>query len=107
VLSTQAEVAVMQSVAAHFDDVQQTLQSMLSHLIREVESVRQDWQGRGGASFEQVSLAWARDQGRLLTALAETATAIRSAGAVYSATDDAASARLSVPPVSTAPTLPL
>jgi WXG100 family type VII secretion target len=106
VSSTQAEVAVMHSVAAHFDDVRQTLQSMLSRLIREVELVRQDWQGRGGASFEQVSLAWAGDQTRLLTALAETASAIRSAGAVYAATDDEASMRFSAP-VLPPTTLPL
>jgi WXG100 family type VII secretion target len=107
VSSTQAEIAVMQSVAAHFDDVAQTLQTMLSRLIGEVESVRQDWQGRGGTSFEQVSLAWAGDQARLLTALAETATAIRAAGTGYTATDDAASARLSVPSSLPPTSLPL
>jgi WXG100 family type VII secretion target len=95
VSTTQAEAAVMAQVASKFDDVQQSLQSTLSALMREVESVKQDWQGRGGASFDQVSRAWAEDQTRLLRALGETAGAIRTAGKVYSATDEGAAGRLS------------
>jgi WXG100 family type VII secretion target len=94
VSTTQAEAAVMERVAGKFDDVHQALHTTLSALMREVESVRADWQGRGGASFEQVSLAWAEDQRRLLRALAETASAIRTAGRVYTATDDEAAGRL-------------
>ena len=96
VSTTQAEAAVMERVANRFDDVHQALHATLSALMREVESVRHEWQGRGGASFEQVSLAWAEDQRRLLRALAETATAIRTAGRVYTATDDQAAGRMRV-----------
>ena len=92
--TTQAQAAVLEQVASRFDDVQQSLSQLLSQLMREVESVRQDWQGRGGATFEQVSQAWAQDQRQLLRALAETAGGIRSAGRLYSATDDAAAGRL-------------
>ncbi len=92
--TTQAEAAVMAQVARKFEDTQQSLQATLSGLMRDVESVKQEWQGRGGASFEQVSRAWAEDQGRLLQALGETAGAIRSAGQVYTATDEGASGRL-------------
>ena len=98
--TTQAEAAVMAQVAAKFDDVQQSIQTTLSGLMREVEAVRTGWQGRGGASFEAVSVAWADDQRRMLRALAETAHAIRTAGKVYTATDDAASSRLRVNPIS-------
>ena len=38
--TTQAESAVMEQVAAKFDDVQQSIQTTLSALMREVESVR-------------------------------------------------------------------
>ena len=86
----------MAQVASRFDDVHQTLRTTLSNLMREVELVRQDWQGSGGTSFQHVSAAWAADQERLLNALSETATAIRTAGRVYTATDDAAASRMKV-----------
>jgi len=95
VSSTQAQAAVMAQVAARFDDVQVSLRSTLTNLLREVESVRADWQGSGGDSFQQVTAAWGNDQRRLLTALAETATAIRTAGQVYTAADDSAAQRMS------------
>ena len=85
----------MAQVAAKFDDVQASLRSTLTNLLREVESVRADWQGRGGESFQQVTAAWGNDQQRLLTALSETATAIRTAGRVYTATDESAGHRMS------------
>jgi WXG100 family type VII secretion target len=103
VSSTQAEAAVMAQVAAKFDDVHRSLKTTLSTLMREVESVQPDFQGRGGTSFQQVSYAWAQDQERLLGALAETANAIRTAGRVYTATDDTAADRMHVPTT----TLPL
>ena len=85
----------MAQVAAKFDDVQASLRSTLTNLLREVESVQGDWRGSGGASFQQVTTAWANDQRRLLTALGETATAIRTAGRVYTATDESAAHRMS------------
>jgi WXG100 family type VII secretion target len=92
--TTQAEAAVMARVAGRFDEAQQSLRATLTTLMREVEAVRQEWQGRGAASFEQVSRAWADDQARLLRALAETSAAIRSAGQVYTTTDEGASSRI-------------
>jgi WXG100 family type VII secretion target len=90
----------MEQVAAKFDDVQQSIQTTLSALMREVESVRAGWQGRGGASFEAVSLAWAEDQRRLLRALGDTANAMRATARTYAATDEAASSRMQVNPIS-------
>jgi WXG100 family type VII secretion target len=94
VSSTQAEAAVMARVATRFEDVQASLNATLTSLMREVESVRSDWQGSGGSSFQQVAAAWGEDQNRLLLALRETATAIRTAGRVYTATDDSAAQRM-------------
>jgi WXG100 family type VII secretion target len=89
-----AQAAVMEQVAARFDDAHDSLRGALSSLLREVEAVGSDWQGRGAASFEQVSRAWAEDQERLLRALSETAAAIRGAGHTYTSTDDEAAGRL-------------
>jgi WXG100 family type VII secretion target len=97
--TTQAQAAVMERIATRFDDAHQSLRSTLTQLMREVEAVRQSWQGRGGTSFGHVSTAWAEDQRRLLQALAETATAIRTSGRVYTATDDVAAERMRVGPV--------
>jgi ESAT-6 family protein len=94
VSTTQAQAAVLDRVAARFDGVHDTLYAMLTHLLREVETTRADWQGRGGASFDHVSLAWAEDQRRLLAALTETAAAIRSAGAGYATSDESAAGRV-------------
>jgi WXG100 family type VII secretion target len=103
VSGTQAEAAVMAQVAAKFDHTQASLKDILNRLLVEVDSVKAVWVGRGGTSFQQVSAAWADDQRRLLEALAETATAIRTAGNSYVATDDAAADRMKVPGI----TLPL
>ena len=92
--TTHAQAAVMEQVATRFDDAHDSLQAALTSLLREVEAVRNDWQGRGGTSFEQVSRAWAEDQGRLLRSLSETAGAIRGAGRTYAATDDEAAGRM-------------
>ena len=84
----------MTATAAKFDDANQSLQSMLNSLLRELEGLQKDWQGRGGTSFNQVKLQWASDQEALHRALGETATAIRTAGKQYTMSDDAAAERL-------------
>ncbi|HEX6870473.1 MAG TPA: WXG100 family type VII secretion target [Micromonosporaceae bacterium] len=101
--STQAEAVVMAQVAGRFDQARESLQATLSSLKAEVESVQSHFQGRGGTSFQQVSLAWAADQERLLRALAETANAIRTAGRDYTATDETSADRMKVAKI----TLPL
>jgi WXG100 family type VII secretion target len=92
VSQTQAEAAVMQSTAAKFEQVDQSLQSMLSGLMSELEVLQTAWRGAGGRSFEQVKQQWAQDQAAMQRALRETAGAIRTAGQQYDTTDsDAAS----------------
>lgn len=90
----QAEAAVMQQTAARFEQVDQSLQSMLSGLMSELEVLQHAWRGAGGRSFEQVKQAWARDQAALHRALRETAAAIRSAGQRYDTSDAEAAARI-------------
>jgi WXG100 family type VII secretion target len=99
VSSTQAEAAVMAQVSSKFEDAGVSLNNILNALMVEVDSVKKDWVGRGGASFQQVTQVWGDDQRRLLDALSETATAIRTAGRSYTATDDAAADRMKVPDV--------
>ncbi|HEX5543698.1 MAG TPA: WXG100 family type VII secretion target [Micromonospora sp.] len=91
---TQAEAAVMQQTAVKFEQVDQSLQSMLSSLLAELEVLQQAWRGAGGRSFEQVKQAWARDQATLQRALRETADAIRTAGQKYDISDAEAASRI-------------
>jgi WXG100 family type VII secretion target len=93
VSTTQATAAVMEQVASRFDRANQELQAMLATLMRELDVLQSQWQGRGGRSFDQVKQAWAVDQQKIHRALAETASAIRTAGSVYTITDEEAQRR--------------
>ena len=93
VSTTQAQAAVMEQTAVKFDQAKQNLEGMLTRLMNELEGLRSGWVGLGGTSFEQVKQAWAADQRKIHQALAETASAIRSAGRVYTVTDDEAASR--------------
>jgi WXG100 family type VII secretion target len=94
VSQTQADAAVMQQTAARFEQVDQSLQSMLSGLLSELEVLQQAWRGAGGRSFEQVKQQWAQDQAALHRALRETAAAIRTSGQQYDASDAEAASRV-------------
>lgn len=91
--TTQAQQAELQSAAARFEQVNGELQSMLSTLMRELETTRTGWQGAGGRSFDTVKQAWNRDQETLNKNLLETAEGLRSAGRNYQVTDTDAGAR--------------
>ena len=91
--TTQATAAVMEQVASRFDQANQELQAMLATLMRELEVLQSQWQGRGGRSFDQVKQVWAADQQKIHRALAETASAIRTAGSIYTSTDEEAQRR--------------
>lgn len=67
---------------------------MLSRLIRELEGLHSAWQGAGGRSFTQVREAYQANQKKLSNALQETATAIRTSGQQYTATDEQSSSRV-------------
>ncbi|RGC68507.1 WXG domain conatining protein [Micromonospora sp. MW-13] len=94
VSQTQAEAAVMQQTAAKFEQVDQSLQAMLTGLLAELEVLQQAWRGAGGRSFEQVKQQWSQDQAALQRALRETASAIRTAGQQYDASDSEAASRV-------------
>ncbi|OZV76496.1 WXG100 family type VII secretion target [Micromonospora echinospora] len=91
---TQAEAAVMQQTAAKFEQVDQSLQTMLTQLMTELEVLQQAWRGAGGRSFEQVRQQWSQDQAALQRALRETAQAIRTAGTQYDTADAEAASRV-------------
>lgn len=92
---TQAEAAVMERTAARFEQVNQALDAMLRRLMSELDQLKAEWQGAGGRTFDETRREWANDQSRMHRALAETATAIRTAGRDYTASDTAASERVS------------
>lgn len=94
VSQTQAEAAVMQQTAKKFEEVDQSLQSMLNSLMSELEGLQQAWQGAGGRSFGQVKQQWASDQAKLGRALRETAGAVRTSGQQYDASDSEAASRV-------------
>ena len=85
----------MEATAAKFEGVNDSLQSMLNVLMSELSVLQTAWTGAGGRSFEQVKQAWERDQKAIQQALLETATAIRTSGQQYTASDDEAASRVS------------
>lgn len=94
VSQTQSEAAVMEQTAAKFEQVNDSLQQMLDSLMNELSVLERAWQGHGGTSFTQVKIQWSNDQAAIQRALAETATAIRTAGQNYSASDSEAASRV-------------
>lgn len=91
--TTQAQAEVMERTAAKFEQVNQALETMLKQLMRDLDALKPQWQGAGGRTFDETRLAWGHDQERMHRALAETATAIRTAGRDYTASDTAAAQR--------------
>jgi WXG100 family type VII secretion target len=94
VAQTQAESAVMASTAAKFNQVNDSLQSMLSTLMSELSTLSTTWKGLGATAFEQVKQQYAADLKSLNQALSETAHSIRQSGAGYDATDSEAANRV-------------
>jgi WXG100 family type VII secretion target len=90
VSQTQAQAAVMARTAARFDQVNSSLTAMLGKLMAELSVLQTAWVGSGGRAFEAVKNQYQRDLTELNRALADTAGAIRSAGAGYESADAAA-----------------
>ena len=88
----------MQGTANKFDQVNQSLQTMLKTLLGELEGLRGQWDGAGGRSFAQVTAAWSDDQTELHRLLSQTAEAIRTSGRNYSTTDASAAGRFGARP---------
>jgi len=84
----------MEQTAAKFEAVNNSLQGMLTRLMAELEVLQTAWQGAGGRSFTQVKQAWQNDQQAIQRALQETATAIRTSGQQYTASDSEAANRV-------------
>jgi WXG100 family type VII secretion target len=96
---SQTSTELMETTARKFEDVNASLDGMLRRLLNELEGLRTQWTGAGGNSFTNVKQAWAAEQKNLNQALAETATAIRTAGKQYATTDSAAAGRFPTPHV--------
>jgi WXG100 family type VII secretion target len=92
-VTTEAQAAVMAQVANKFEQTNSTLQSMLSQLMNQLEPLQSRFVGAGGTSFTQVKVAWNQDMQKINRALSETATAIRTSGQNYTASDDATNQR--------------
>jgi WXG100 family type VII secretion target len=84
----------MVQAAARFDQVNNSLQSVLKTLMSELEDLHTGWSGEGAKAFYGVKDQWASDQRAISNALTETAQSIRDSGRSYDATDSAASSRM-------------
>src|SRR4051812_46645712 len=82
---TTSEASVMREAAAKFESAGQSLEQMLSSLLSQLEGLQSAWKGHGARSFEHVKTQWSQDQRKISQALAETVTAIRTAGQKYTA----------------------
>jgi WXG100 family type VII secretion target len=105
VAETAAEAAVMESTAAKFEQVDESLRGMLSRLLGELEILQSHFKGRAGTSFNQVKQAYEANLKKLSAALNETAAGIRSSGKTYTSTDDESASR--VGGINTSMNLPL
>jgi len=94
VAQTQTDSAVMAQTAAKFDQVNQSLQSMLSTLMSELSTLSGTWKGLGATAFEQVKQQYEADLKTLNQALADTADSIRQSGVGYHSTDTDAASRV-------------
>ncbi|GAA0521348.1 hypothetical protein Ade02nite_64490 [Paractinoplanes deccanensis] len=94
VAQTQAQSAVMANTAAKFDDVNASLQQMLSTLMSELSVLSSAWKGLGAAAFEQVKVQYAEDLKKLNAALAQTADSIKVSGVGYDTSDTEAQSRV-------------
>ncbi len=84
----------MDTAANKFEQVDSSLQQMLSRLLNELEVLQNAWQGQSGRSFQNVKQAYTDAQKRMSEALRETAGAIRTSGQQYTATDDSSNSRV-------------
>ncbi len=91
---TQSEAAVMEQTAAKFEQTNEQLQQMLNGLLNELSVLESEWRGQGAMSFTQVKQEWSENQAKMARALAETATAVRTAGQNYTASDTEAASRV-------------
>jgi WXG100 family type VII secretion target len=93
--TTQVTQSELDSAARRFEEVNGELQGMLKTLLSQLESMKQEWQGAGGRSFESVKSAWSKDLSELNANLLETAAGIKSAGQNYDVSDTEASNKMS------------
>jgi WXG100 family type VII secretion target len=91
---TQSQSDQMAQAAKDFDEVNSSLQGMLTRLMNELSVLSGAWKGQGAMAFEEVKTEYANDLKRLNDALAETAEGIRTSGVSYEAADSAAASQV-------------
>jgi WXG100 family type VII secretion target len=91
---TQVDAAILAQVAGRFEQVRDELKNKLTTLRGIVDGVRGDWQGSGGASFQNVTQAWHQRQDDLIRVLTETAQGIRGAGTHFASSNEEAAATI-------------
>ena len=94
VAETSAQAPVLADTANKFDTVNQSLTSMLSKLMGRLDGLQGAWKGMAATEFERVREQYQKDLTDLNRALAETATAIRTSGREYTATDTESASRV-------------
>ena len=85
---------MLADTANKFDTVNQSLTSMLSKLMGRLDGLQGAWKGMAATEFERVREQYQKDLTDLNRALAETATAIRTSGQEYTATDTESASRV-------------
>jgi WXG100 family type VII secretion target len=93
-MTTEAEAAIMASTAQKFEDVNSSLQTLLSNLLSELDALKGAWAGQSARSFDSVKQAFEANQLKLAEALRQTAGGIRTSGEKYTAADDETSASI-------------
>lgn len=93
-IQSRAEVAELTAASAKFDSGAETLEGALTALLNQLAITERAWVGQGGMTFAAVKAKFAGEQRQLYEALKQTAAAIRTSGASYTASDEAARQRL-------------
>jgi WXG100 family type VII secretion target len=92
--TTRAAAGALAHGASRFTDSKESLHATLSQLMNELSALSSGWGGRGFVAFESTKEEFARNMRALNEVLQETATAIRTSGDHYTATDDDAASRV-------------
>jgi WXG100 family type VII secretion target len=94
VTTTEAQAAVMAKAAGQFEQVNSSIQSMMSGLMNQLAPLQSRWVGAGGTSFTNVKVQFDDDMKKISQALSETAEAIRTSGQQYTVSDDTTQQRM-------------
>lgn len=84
----QTESDLMTTTATQVDGIADSLTTELNNLMNRLSNMYSDWQGAGGASFQNTRTQVEEQMAYLNVALRSIAEAVRSSGTDYVVTDD-------------------